>query len=1072
MRHNLLHALYNRAVNVREVSHLRVVGNVVHTVIGHSVMLQTGTEVKCSITGNLVLDTREAIAGLNSELTPASYYISNLDNVVADNSAAGGIGYGFWVSPETDGVRGLYGAVHCPHGEQAAPGAFANNVAHSNWMGGVYLASRHVTNPWSAVFDGSIAAKAEPCVEAGPKNPYLSNVFSNITAWKNKEFGIRVRYGVAQLVLDRPAVLENSPYGIELGTRLLGRWGTNVIYNAIFVGSEIGAREGVHFGLRTAQWHRMTVDGGHFENFDTCGALQRGSVPLSVNGFCSAAVTGFRILAAFVGGCAGSGGWETRFKRVTWAENAEMRVMWRWPQEGVLYDIDGTFSGTGQPGTSVTPINGLISNDHVFPQCVSGGASYGVPKQNPQRQPSIVGMLCSACASRASLSTCRRRAGTSRASRHRFSSRTARRSVTRPARAAASGRRTTSATTGTRRTAAAASSTATCRLTVTAWATSASGRHAREEGGRRVLRAAVAAVYNVPEIGDVWDDFLVEFDMSAADQAPYTFPISVVGGGEPFSYGDGIYGKWAVDASGQKDFKRVVVTVMKTNLNGTISTIIVPGVFSDDGGTITWENDAPQKGFGVWVRCSDDPSKCTGAIRYAHNTPPMPTMTIKCPGIKRWPEPAQGYHFLAPVGKLYDIKFDSPDKPLEVAPQLEKGMAFTVGELGKDEWFGWRTKSEFDATLYTGFDVKVALDETPHVLHSENPGRTPRKNAKAVKFLHPFDGPRFYSSAASYLWEEWDAEIRCTANNPSCLKLGWWADSERTDRFQTVSGQSRTTRVCRGCAPIGWVNPVTGEPLSPEPSPPPMPPNAPTEGAFLDEWMVIDTGAPQSILGVVMDRAQEQEPLFHGEYCSKTADEDLPFNRAPAVGVAAFLWQNDLEKSPLTRDGCWDMCYHYPGTPARPSKNRLCRYFVTMPSGRCQLYTACPAKRRIAADPYDEAACSATGCPAGYPGDQYCDPECNNAACNFDGGDCGGAQAKQSSWDPPLMAAEKTADAVAKAAIYPIFPPSHAGCVHSFNVSVSDTYPTTRWHPVDGGREYHSDCAASSSSRRRRTRGT
>ena len=30
----------------------------------------------------------------------------------------------------------------------------------------------------------------------------------------------------------------------------------------------------------------------------------------------------------------------------------------------------------------------------------------------------------------------------------------------------------------------------------------------------------------------------------------------------------------------------------------------------------------------------------------------------------------------------------------------------------------------------------------------------------------------------------------------------------------------------------------------------------------------------------------------------------------------------------------------------------------------------------------------APGCSDGWPGDDYCDPACNNAACNWDGGDC------------------------------------------------------------------------------------
>jgi len=75
VRSNSLHNLYYRAVQMNDVSKLRVHNNVIYDVVGHAVHMEKGTETKCTISDNLVLFTREAVAGLNTELTPAAFLI-------------------------------------------------------------------------------------------------------------------------------------------------------------------------------------------------------------------------------------------------------------------------------------------------------------------------------------------------------------------------------------------------------------------------------------------------------------------------------------------------------------------------------------------------------------------------------------------------------------------------------------------------------------------------------------------------------------------------------------------------------------------------------------------------------------------------------------------------------------------------------------------------------------------------------------------------------------------------------------------------------------------------------------
>lgn len=66
---------------------------------------------------------------LQTDLSPASFWITNPSNTIINNRAAGGDFYGFWyeVKPHPDGPSA--NADICPQGMKL--GTSANNVAHS-----------------------------------------------------------------------------------------------------------------------------------------------------------------------------------------------------------------------------------------------------------------------------------------------------------------------------------------------------------------------------------------------------------------------------------------------------------------------------------------------------------------------------------------------------------------------------------------------------------------------------------------------------------------------------------------------------------------------------------------------------------------------------------------------------------------------------------------------------------------------------------------------------------------------------------------------------------------------------
>lgn len=92
---------------------------------------------------------------LNTDLTPAAFYLSNPDNRVAENYAAGGEGYGFWIALAAPRVD-LYGTRHCPSGTPFL--SFVGNEASSQHLAGVISFS-------------TLAARIDPCADSSPRKP-------------------------------------------------------------------------------------------------------------------------------------------------------------------------------------------------------------------------------------------------------------------------------------------------------------------------------------------------------------------------------------------------------------------------------------------------------------------------------------------------------------------------------------------------------------------------------------------------------------------------------------------------------------------------------------------------------------------------------------------------------------------------------------------------------------------------------------------------------------------------------------------------------------------------------------
>lgn len=127
---NAVHQSFARVVTMHAIRFLKVQFNVGYDVFGHNYFIETGSESKNLIEYNLGLNTKQVWTLVNTDITAATYWITNSDNIIRHNRAAGSQFYAYWYQlPENPTGLNQYPDI-CPIGIPLAQ--FYNNTAHSN----------------------------------------------------------------------------------------------------------------------------------------------------------------------------------------------------------------------------------------------------------------------------------------------------------------------------------------------------------------------------------------------------------------------------------------------------------------------------------------------------------------------------------------------------------------------------------------------------------------------------------------------------------------------------------------------------------------------------------------------------------------------------------------------------------------------------------------------------------------------------------------------------------------------------------------------------------------------------
>ena len=335
---NALHHTYNRACTIHGVHYLTLEKNVAYQTMGHTFFIEDGAETKNVLIENLAVKTKRSWSLLNTDQTPASFWITHPDNQFIRNHAAGSDRYGFWFDLQEHPTGPSYDPEICPEFDQL--GEFTGNVAHSNGRYGLRIFHRF--NP-----------SADPCAALntwahGELEMYSTDVttpivthFRDFLGYKNKRNGIIVEECGA-LKFHNIRTADNLLAGVEFSITATGPWLTDSddyhLQDALIVGfsENVESEQTTHVsttdsnpdetrGLIGAKTEKMRIKDVLFANFDynssTWGAI----------GTCS-----------HCDGPATNAAGRTYFTKNLYFFNTTQRVTFDTPFKEILYDQDGS----------------------------------------------------------------------------------------------------------------------------------------------------------------------------------------------------------------------------------------------------------------------------------------------------------------------------------------------------------------------------------------------------------------------------------------------------------------------------------------------------------------------------------------------------------------------------------------------------------------------------------------------------------------------------------------------------------------------------------------------------------
>ena len=304
-----IHHTFNRAVTIHTVNHLLVEKNVAYNILGHAYFTEDGIEEYNIIQDNLGVFVRASSSLLNVDITPATFWLVNANNIVRRNAAAGGTHFGFWYRLPEHPTGPSFTTDLCPRKQRVLE--FADNTAHSFGWYGLWVFRHYYPTPTGECND----------------NGHAPSYFDDFLSWRNDR-GVEFA-DTGALQLRNSLMIDNKLAGVEV-TEIDSIWDEEngpLISNTLIVGySGISDEEFcTESGIKTPKSYYLSVVGVTFANFDRSGCY-----PLQACSHCKPT----------------QGGFETRYRNISFVNAGDRLTRWQWEHEHVHRDLDGTLTGS------------------------------------------------------------------------------------------------------------------------------------------------------------------------------------------------------------------------------------------------------------------------------------------------------------------------------------------------------------------------------------------------------------------------------------------------------------------------------------------------------------------------------------------------------------------------------------------------------------------------------------------------------------------------------------------------------------------------------------------------------
>nr|XP_046273956.1 PKHD1 like 1, tandem duplicate 1 [Scatophagus argus] len=331
-----IHQTFNRAVTIHNTHRLLVEHNVIYNIMGGAFFIEDGIETENILQYNLAVFVKQSTSLLNDDVTPAAYWVTNPNNIIRHNAAAGGTHFGFWYRMHENPDGPSFDRNICQ--KRVPLGEFYNNTVHSQGWFGLWIFADY----YPMKDGGCRSRKPEPAV------------FRSLTTWNCEKGAEWVNVGAVQF--NGFIMVNNEKAGIE--AKRIFQWavsgfgedGGATVSNSTIVAHvdelELGADYCTRRGVIAPLDDGLSVLNTKFINFNrgSCSAIG----VASIDGTC-------------VDRC---GGWAVRFAGIEYL-NSPNKAGFRWEHEVQLVDTDGSL--TGNINHKVVPASPLLDSAHCFP---------------------------------------------------------------------------------------------------------------------------------------------------------------------------------------------------------------------------------------------------------------------------------------------------------------------------------------------------------------------------------------------------------------------------------------------------------------------------------------------------------------------------------------------------------------------------------------------------------------------------------------------------------------------------------------------------------------------------------